>query len=172
MTDADAAPPIAPQAAGLRIRRAARGAIIDPQGRILLVRFEFPTGTRWALPGGGIEADETPEQALHRELAEEVGLGDADVGPVIWTRLHVIAFIGGQFDGQHDEIHLVHAAGAEPQPQLTWTQLNAEYVYELRWWTLAEIEVSDVHFVPAALGEHLATLLRDGAPPAPVDVGI
>jgi len=172
MTDAGAAAPTAEPPGRLRIRQAARAAVIDPRGRILLVRFEFPTGSRWALPGGGIEADETPVEALHRELAEEVGLVDADVGSVIWTRLHIIPFIGGQFDGQHDQIHLVHVAGAEPQPQLTWAQLNAEHVYELRWWTLAEIEVSDLHFVPAALGEHLATLLRDGAPPAPVDVGI
>ena len=74
MTNAGAAAPIAQPGNGSRIRQAARGAIIDPQERILLVRFEFPTGTRWALPGGGIEADETPEQALRRELAEEVGL--------------------------------------------------------------------------------------------------
>jgi ADP-ribose pyrophosphatase YjhB (NUDIX family) len=158
--------------AGLRIRRAARAVLIDPNDRILLVRFEFPNATRWALPGGGLETGETGEDALRRELAEEVGLVDAAIGPHVWTRLHIIPFIGGQFDGQVEEIHLVRAAGSEPRPQLTWAQLNAEYVYELRWWTLAEIAASDAHFVPAALAQHLAALLRDGAPPAPIDVGV
>jgi 8-oxo-dGTP diphosphatase len=172
MTDVGASAGMDGAPAGLRIRRAARAVILDPRDRVLLVRFEFPGATRWATPGGGIEAGESPEQALRRELAEEVGLVDADVGPVIWTRLHIIAFIGGQFDGQRDLIHLVRAPGDEPSPQMTWAQLNAEHVVELRWWTLAEIEASDARFVPADLAAHLAVLLRDGAPAVPIDVGI
>ncbi len=33
----------------------------------------------WQFPQGGIRRDETPEQALYRELAEEVGLQSSDV---------------------------------------------------------------------------------------------
>ncbi|MBI1424570.1 MAG: RNA pyrophosphohydrolase [Gammaproteobacteria bacterium] len=33
----------------------------------------------WQFPQGGIRQNETPEQALYRELAEEVGLGPGDV---------------------------------------------------------------------------------------------
>ena len=33
----------------------------------------------WQFPQGGIQVDETPEQAVYRELAEEVGLVPADV---------------------------------------------------------------------------------------------
>ena len=60
--------------AELRIRPAARAIVLDPDDRILLVRFEFPDGTFWATPGGGIEPGETPEEAVRRELAEEAGL--------------------------------------------------------------------------------------------------
>jgi 8-oxo-dGTP pyrophosphatase MutT (NUDIX family) len=159
-------------AAGLRIRRAVRAILLDPLDRVLLVRFEFPDATRWALPGGGIELGETAEAALRRELAEEAGIVDPVIGAHVWTRLHIIPFIGGQFDGQLDQIHVVRAPGDEPRPQLSWEQLRAEHVHELRWWTLDEIAASDVHFVPAALAEHLRILLRDGAPRAPVDVGV
>ncbi len=45
--------------------------------RILLVRSstldDIEPGT-WALPGGGIEHGESPEDALHREFGEETGL--------------------------------------------------------------------------------------------------
>ncbi len=159
---------------GLRIRDASRALLLDPDDRVLLVRFVFPSGeTRWALPGGGVEPGETLAATLCRELVEEVGLHDATIGPVVWVRTHVIPFVNGLFDGQRDHIHLVRAAAFDPQPALTWEQLNAEFVFELRWWTLAEIATSDdLRFVPADLAGHLAALLADGPPATPVDVGV
>ncbi len=40
----------------------------------------------WQFPQGGIKRDETPEEALYRELAEEVGLSASDVEIVSCTR--------------------------------------------------------------------------------------
>jgi 8-oxo-dGTP diphosphatase len=169
---AGGSPEPAVPSAGLRIREAVRAVLLDPDDRLLLVRFEFPTATRWALPGGGIEAGETPEDALRRELAEEVGLLDPEIGPLIWTRTHIVAFIGGMFDGQHEQIHLVRTGRLTPRPRLSEEELRAEYVYELRWWTLEEIAAGGVHFVPATLAVRLAALLNDGVPAVPVDVGV
>ena len=46
--------------------------VIDDEGRILLGLCEdFEV---WGLPGGHIEAGETPEQAAHREVGEELGI--------------------------------------------------------------------------------------------------
>ena len=59
--------------------------MLDPDDRILLVRFEFPDRMLWATPGGGIDVGESAEAAIVRELAEEVGLDDAELGPWIWT---------------------------------------------------------------------------------------
>jgi 8-oxo-dGTP diphosphatase len=160
------------RAAGLRIREAVRALLIDPDQRVLLVRFEFPTATRWALPGGGLEPGEAHVDALRRELEEEVGLVDAVIGPHIWDRLHIVAFVNGEFDGQRERMHLVPCQRFEPQPRLSWEQMNAEFVHELRWWTLDEIAASDVHFVPKDLHGLLATLLRDGPPNDPIDVSI
>lgn len=160
--------------AGLRIRNASRALLLDPDDRVLLVRFVFPTGvTVWALPGGGVEPGETLEATLRRELIEEVGLDDVTVGPLVWVRTHVIPFTNGSFDGQRDHIHLVRTPPFEPRPRLTWEQLNSEFVFELRWWDLAGIRgASDLRFVPGALGEHLAALLADGPPTEPLDVGV
>jgi 8-oxo-dGTP diphosphatase len=156
----------------LRIRQAVRALLIDHADRVLLVRFEFPTATRWALPGGGLEPGETHVAALRRELAEEVGLNDADIGPHIWDRLHIVPFLNGSFDGQEERIHLVRCPSFNARPQLSWEQMNAEYVYELRWWTVDELGAGDVHFVPQELHTLVAALLIDGPPNEPIDVSV
>ena len=156
----------------LRIRPAARAVVLDPDDRILLVRFEFPARTVWATPGGGIEPGESPEDAIQRELAEETGLTAAEVGPVLWTRLHIVPFIGGQWDGQREQYHLVRTAAFTPEPRLSWVQLNAEYVFELRWWTQRQLSEAAEIFAPRRLPELVLWLLRDGPPVEPIDAGV
>lgn len=157
---------------GLRIRRAARAIVLDPDDRILLVRFEFPAGTRWALPGGGIDAGETAADALRRELREETGLVDPVIGGHVWSRLHIIAFLDGQWDGQREAFHVVRTDAFHPAPLFSAEQLAAEYLHEIRWWTLDEITSSTASFAPAALARHLADLISNGPPNVPIDVGV
>jgi 8-oxo-dGTP pyrophosphatase MutT (NUDIX family) len=49
------------------------GALIrDGAGRVLVVEPTYKS--TWELPGGAVEADESPRQACAREVAEELGL--------------------------------------------------------------------------------------------------
>jgi 8-oxo-dGTP diphosphatase len=50
--------------------------IIERQGRILICRrkAEQSHPLKWEFPGGKVEPGETPEQALARELEEELGI--------------------------------------------------------------------------------------------------
>ncbi|MFK8026156.1 MAG: NUDIX domain-containing protein [Ilumatobacter sp.] len=163
-----------PDTRSLRIRRAVRAILLTPDGYVLLVRFEFPRGTVWALPGGGLDGDETHVDALHRELAEEVGLRGAVIGPYVWDRLHVIPIGDGTWDGQTDRYHLVEVHERfDPTPDMTWEQLRAESLHELRWWHLDEIAAdTDRRFAPGRLAELLRELIAHGPPPRPVDTGI
>ena len=72
--------------ATLKLLLVVAAALIDADGRVLV--GQRPEGRsmagRWEFPGGKLEAGERPEQALVRELAEELGLtvGEACLTPL------------------------------------------------------------------------------------------
>jgi 8-oxo-dGTP diphosphatase len=51
-------------------------AILRWRDRVLLCRHEKPGKEYWLLPGGGVNSGESLVTALHRELAEELGIDD------------------------------------------------------------------------------------------------
>jgi double-stranded uracil-DNA glycosylase len=138
-------------------RRATRGLVIDADGRVLFVRFQNPaTGlTWWATPGGGIEPGESHEEALRRELGEEIGLHDFELGPLAleiestfpWDRRLI---------KQHNSIYLVRVAAHEPVPTV---DLSEEGVSGYRWWTLDEMERTDERLTPPGIVERVRTIL-------------
>jgi 8-oxo-dGTP diphosphatase len=78
--DFDEACPGGPPPLGARpLVLVAAVALIDPDGRVLIA--QRPPGKSmaglWEFPGGKVDAGETPEQALVRELKEELGIDTA-----------------------------------------------------------------------------------------------
>ena len=53
--------------------------VFDEPGRILLLEHEFRPESRWGIPGGFLNKGEQPEDAMRRELREEVALEVEDV---------------------------------------------------------------------------------------------
>jgi ADP-ribose pyrophosphatase YjhB (NUDIX family) len=80
---------------------------LDGERRILLVQHRKDGREYWLLPGGGVEAGETLQEAALRELREETGL----VGEV--GRLLLVCESIDVRAGRHI-VHVVFAATAQP----------------------------------------------------------
>jgi ADP-ribose pyrophosphatase YjhB (NUDIX family) len=48
--------------------------VIDSRNQVLLLHHRFRPGSGWGIPGGFIHPREQPEEAIRRELREEIGL--------------------------------------------------------------------------------------------------
>jgi 8-oxo-dGTP diphosphatase len=79
----DAASNASPRPAGPALRFVAAGLIVR-DGEVLIGqrRANQPMALLWEFPGGKIEQGESPQQALARELHEELGI-EATVGPKV-----------------------------------------------------------------------------------------
>ena len=78
------------------------GALIDADGRVLITKR--PEGKKmaglWEFPGGKIEKGETPEQALIRELKEELNIETKG------TCLAPLSFASHQYENFLSLIHI------------------------------------------------------------------
>ena len=138
-------------------RLCSRALLIDHEGRVLLYRFVSPGGVSfWGPPGGGLEPGESWEEAMRRELSEETGLSDAELGPCIWTR--DFDFVWHRVVRQRERYYLVRVQPDELTPELGVQ--TEEAMHEYRWWTAPELERTTEELWPAGLAEFVRELLE------------
>ncbi|MFJ6794098.1 NUDIX hydrolase [Streptomyces sp. NPDC091268] len=150
-------------------RKVARVILLDPDDRILLLHgFEpaDPADSWWFTPGGGLEGEETREQAALRELAEETGITEVELGPVLWRRQCSFPFDGRRWE--QDEWYFLARTAQTATDMGGLTELERRSVTGARWWTSEELLAARETVYPTRLAELLRTLLVDGPPGAPV----
>jgi len=159
----------------MRVRDTARVLLLDPQGRILLMRGRLagaPDGERfWFTVGGGVEPGETVEQAAAREVLEETGIADARLGPVVWLREGVVPHMETGEPLLFRERYLVATSGGGEPDRSGWNDLERRLVDAIRWWTLAEIAASRERIYPEGLAGLLPEILAGQYPEAPIWIG-
>jgi 8-oxo-dGTP pyrophosphatase MutT (NUDIX family) len=117
------------------VKKVGAGAVFrDPQGRVLLVDCVYKDP--WEIPGGGVEAGESPREACRRELEEELGWS-GELG-----RLLVVDWLP-DLGGRGDRILFVFDGGVVDDGFVERVTLPPDELREARF-----VDVTD-------LGDHL-----------------
>ena len=136
----------------LPVRRAARVILLDPDDRVLLMRYDQPppNGRHWATPGGGAEDGEDYPDAALREVAEETGWTDIVLLGEVLRRSYDMDY-AGRMVHQDERFYLARTDQAGREIEDVAAMHEADGIAAWRWWTLAELDSSDEQVWPPGL---------------------
>jgi 8-oxo-dGTP diphosphatase len=117
------------------------GAAVVRDGRLLAARRTAPAAAagRWELPGGKVEPGESPEDALVREIGEELGVeivvrrwlpGAVPIGTTYELTVAVATLVAGEpAPTEHDEVRWL---AADEIDDLDWLDPDRPFLAEVR----------------------------------------
>jgi ADP-ribose pyrophosphatase YjhB (NUDIX family) len=133
-------------------RRTARAILFNEEARVLLIKFKVVRDGRnfvfWATPGGSVELGESDEQAVEREILEELALRIQLSGPV-HTSSDSFAHKG--MSVQNTDVFFVGRCEQEEVGLHAPTEEEREAMQESKWWSRKELEETDEIIFPKDL---------------------
>ena len=150
-------------ARGPGLRRAGRVVVLDPDGRVLLLRYdeEPPDGRHWTTPGGGLNPGESYPAAASRELAEETGWRDVALLGEIHRQVRTMQH-GRRTVRQHERLFLARIDRARRELGDVAAMHASDGIAAWRWWTLAELDATAEVVWPAGLAGLIREVLGHG----------
>lgn len=150
-------------------RPSARVILIGPGARTLLFRGGDPhrpaDGTWWFTPGGGVEADESTQEAARRELWEETGQSNVQWGGLVARRQAVFEFLGATYLSIED-FYVAHTTDLSVRPA-DLTDIEMQSVEEHRWMDATALHHLPEPVYPAELASVLPRLSVHDYPSEP-----
>ncbi|EBF2918418.1 NUDIX domain-containing protein [Salmonella enterica subsp. enterica serovar Agama] len=139
----------------MRIRPSSRLIIISSENQVLLFFFSHENDalngkSYWATPGGGLESNESFEQAALRELREETGIIKNDVGPQVATRSFPMMLPSGETVLAEEHFFIVNVEKTDTDKS-GWSNNERKVIRDQYWWTLEELQLTKETIFPRDL---------------------
>jgi ADP-ribose pyrophosphatase YjhB (NUDIX family) len=124
--------------------------IRDGDGRVLLVQH---VEGRWQLPGGAVDPNERPEDAVRREAREEASIEvePLEVLGVFGGPEYRVTYANGDDAGWVVSVYRARIVGGSPAPA------DPDEIQAVGWFTPEEIDALDLH---ASTRRTIEALLR------------
>lgn len=143
----------------IRIRNTARAVVYKDGAMLIMERWRRNSSGEmlhyYSIPGGGIEKNETGEQAVARELLEETGVVVRPIRLLVDQK---------QPDGCRHYYYWCEYISGEPTLQAASEEAAAQSkdnIFEPKWMPLQNVVPEAVHFEYAPFVEYLPSIVQN-----------
>ena len=127
----------------MRARPSSRLLVLSPESHLLLFNFchkdDALTGkSYWATPGGGLESNESFEQAALRELLEETGIHRHSAGASVASQTFTMMLPNGETVLAEEHYFIIQSDKEEIESS-GWSENEKSTIHAHHWWSLEEL---------------------------------
>lgn len=130
-------------------RNSSRAIVLNGKNEIFLFQYIFDYfkdgNIVWITPGGGIEPGENYEDALKREINEEMGILLKEVPQSSYYRKATYTLKNGENVIAHELFYVIHIENMDLNFR-GWTESEKLRMKKGKWWSREEIEKSADEF--------------------------
>ena len=133
----------------MKIRKSARAIVINNKNQMFLFQYMFDyledSKAIWITPGGSLEEGESFEDALKREVYEELGVQLTKESPEVYYRNPIYTLKSGEKVQSVEKFFLV-VLEEDSFSFNHWTESEKKRMLAGKWWSMEEIEKSEDEF--------------------------